>query len=135
MRSFGEILKFEMDRKGINQAELCRRSGLKSGHVSPYLNEKADRDPRLSTASKIAEALDVSLDYLAGRTDNPLGMCEEELEGLHIDAEARRLLKGFELLPPDGKRSVNEQVELQLLKSGQEANVSRSKRRKAESVA
>lgn len=116
MACFGDRVKKEMESQGKTQADLCRLTGLKAGHISPYFSQP-DRDPRLSTAAKLAEALGVSLDYLAGRTDNPAGMCEEEAEGLRIDAEARAMLRGFTLLPPDGRASVMEQVELQQLKS------------------
>ena len=75
------------------------------------------KDPTLTTAIKIAKALDVSLDYLAGRTDNPSGMTDEELAQLKIDAEARALLRGFELLPPEGRETVQEMVDFQLSKS------------------
>lgn len=117
--SFGKRLNTILLNRGITAADLSRKLGWNSGVLSQYLN-KPDRDPRLSTAAKLAEALGVSLDYLAGRTDNPAGMCEEEAEGLRIDAEARAMLRGFTLLPPDGRASVMEQVELQQLKSSKE---------------
>lgn len=113
---FGNRMLDSLERKGWSQADLCKATGLKSGLIS-QLATNDDRDPRLTTAAKIAEALEVSLDYLAGRTDNPMGFCDEELEGLRIDAEARAMLRGFSSLPPDGRDSVMEQVELQQLKS------------------
>ena len=97
MLSFGERLKEEMDRQHLSQADVCKGTGLKSGHVSPYLNG--------------------SLDYLAGLTDNSAGMCAEELEGLRIDAEARTLLRGFDQLTPEGKHVIVELVEFQLSKN------------------
>lgn len=121
MTSFGERLQKELDARKWSQADLCKRSGLKSGHIAPYLTNKKDRDPRLSTVIKIADALDVSLDYLAGRTDNPMGFCDEELEGLYIDSEARALLRGFELLPPKGKEAIQEQMDFQLSKGAKES--------------
>lgn len=113
---FGNRMLDSLDRKGWSQADLCKATGLKSGLIS-QLATNDDRDPRLTTAAKIAEALEVSLDYLAGRTDNPMGFCDEELEGLRIDAESRAMLRGFSSLPPDGRDSIMEQVELQQLKS------------------
>lgn len=117
MASFGERVQVEMEKSGLRPSDLCRRSGLKSGHVSPYLNGKTDRDPRLSTAVAIADALDVSLDYLAGRTDNPSGFTPEELEGLRIDAETRALLRDYDRLTPDGRETIREQVDFQLSKN------------------
>lgn len=135
MAGFGELVQREMAKRDMSQAELCRRSGLKSGHLSPYLNGKKERDPQLSTAAKIADALDVSLDYLAGRTDNPMGFCDEELEGLHIDSEARALLRGFELLPPNGREAIQDQVDFQLSKKREEDAAERMRADEAIGVA
>ncbi len=109
-----------MEQKGWKQADLCRATGLQAGAIAQYMT-KPDRDPRLSTAIKIADALDVSIDYLAGRTDNPSGLTDEELAALKIDAEARALLRGFELLPPEGKETVQDMVDFQLSKSRDQA--------------
>lgn len=92
-----------------------------SSKISQIVNGKV-KDPRVSTLIKIANALDVSLDYLVGRTDNPSGMCAEELEGLRIDAEARALLRGFGGLTPEGKHVIMEQVDFQLSKNKAEDN-------------
>lgn len=113
---FGQRVNELLLKEGITPADLSRELGWNTGVLSQYMNNP-NRDPRLSTAAKIAETLDVSLDYLAGRTDNPMGMCDEELEGLHIDSEARALLRGFELLPKEGRDAISDQVEFQLSKS------------------
>lgn len=113
---FGDRLKKAMELKKWSQADLCRATNYESGVVSQYIN-KPERDPRLSTALTFANALDLSLDYLAGRTDNPMGFCDEELEDLYIDARARELLRGFELLTPEGKDAIQDQVDFQLSKS------------------
>lgn len=99
----------------MEQVDLVKKSGESVSKVSMLVNGKT-KDPRMSTLINIAEALDVSLDYLAGRTDNPMGFCDEELEGLRIDARARELLEGFELLPIEGKETVQEMVNFQLSK-------------------
>ncbi len=104
-----------MQAKGLQQSDLY--DDVKdSAKISLIVNGKV-KDPRISTLCTIAEKLDVSLDYLAGRTDNPSGMTDEELAQLKIDAEARALLRGFELLPPEGKETVQEMVDFQLSKS------------------
>ena len=112
---FGQIVNDELLKRDMTPADLSRQLGWTTGVLSPYMNNP-NRDPRLSTAAKIAKALDVSLDYLAGLTDNPSGMCAEELEGLRIDAEARTLLRGFDQLTPDGRHVIIEQVDFQLSK-------------------
>ncbi len=54
----------------MTRADLCRLTGLTSGHLTPYI-KNPDRSPTLSTACKIALALDVSMDYLGGLIDEP----------------------------------------------------------------
>lgn len=113
---FGQIVNDELLKRDMTPADLSRQLGWNTGVLSQYMNNP-NRDPRLSTAAKIAKALDVSLDYLAGLTDNPSGMCAEELEGLRIDAETRTLLRGFDQLTPDGRHVIIEQVDFQLSKN------------------
>ncbi|MDR0514658.1 MAG: helix-turn-helix domain-containing protein [Coriobacteriaceae bacterium] len=60
-------IKLLLDQQGLTQAGLCRAANMESSQVTQLLTGKI-KDPRLSTAIKIAEALDVSLDYLAGRS-------------------------------------------------------------------
>lgn len=59
-----------MKARGMKQADLCRMTGMSSSKVSQLL-KGTTYDPRLSTAIALSNALDVSLDYLAGLTDDP----------------------------------------------------------------
>lgn len=120
METLQKRINQAMKSKGYGQADLVRVTKEGASKISQLVNGKV-KDPRMSTLVKIAEALDVSLDYLAGRTDNPMGMCDEELEDLYIDARARELLRGFELLPPEGKDAIQDQVDFQLSKSRDKA--------------
>ena len=54
----------------MKPAELSRNLGWNTGVLSQYI-KNPDRSPTLSTACKIAIALDVSLDYLSGLIDEP----------------------------------------------------------------
>lgn len=100
---FDERLKAVMSRLGINQAKLCELTGLSSAQAN-YLANGRTKDPKLSTACKIAIALDVSLDYLGGLIDEPrpierdengnivasdLTNQEDELIDLYRDANAQ----------------------------------------------
>lgn len=123
--SFSKRMNEALNVKGWSQADLCKATGFKSGLISQLATDE-NRDPRLSTAAKIADALDLSLDYLAGRTDNPMGFCDEELEDIYIDARARELLRGFELLTPEAKDAIQDQVDFQLSKSRASAYAARS---------
>ena len=75
--SFGERLSQVLEEKGLTRADLCRMTGLTSGHLTPYI-KNPDRSPTLSTACKIALALDVTLDYLGGMTDEPRPIKRDE---------------------------------------------------------
>lgn len=102
-----------MRAKHMKQVDLAKKSKEDPSKISQLVNGKVE-DPRMSTLIKIASALEVSLDYLAGLTDNPLGFCGEELP---IDERAQMLLRGFDLLPPEGKDTVQDMVDFQLSKS------------------
>lgn len=114
--TFQERLLAEMNKRDWKQVDLCKAADISSSQATHLMGGRT-KDPSLTTAAKVAKALDVSLDYLAGRTDSPIGICDEELDGLCIDAESRALLDGFGRLAPDGRRSISEQVEFQLSKS------------------
>lgn len=68
--SFSERLNALLAERDINQAKLCELTGISSAQAN-YLALGKTRDPKLSTVCKIAIALDVSIDYLAGLIDEP----------------------------------------------------------------
>ena len=53
--------------KSLTQYQLDEAASLTKGYVCRM--EIGDRHPSVSTAVKLADALDVSLDWLAGRTE------------------------------------------------------------------
>jgi transcriptional regulator with XRE-family HTH domain len=65
----GDRLRKSREAVGISQRELSRQVGL--GENAVYKMEKNIDDPGVSNVAKIAEQLDVSLDYLTGRTADP----------------------------------------------------------------
>lgn len=111
--AFGTQVKKAMEERGMKPAELCKSSGLPSAYISQYLN-KPDRDPQLSTAVKIAKALNVSLEYLAGM--------EDEITPFVGDPQMVTLIEAFSQLPYKGKMAIMEQLEFQLTKSKQEVS-------------
>jgi transcriptional regulator with XRE-family HTH domain len=74
------------EQLGWSQRELGRITGLGDTQISRY--EGGRTEPSAENLGIIAEKLDVSVDYLLGRTDDPRGMygdgviTEEEQEML-----------------------------------------------------
>ena len=68
--TFGERLTVVRKRKKLSQADVGKKIGINGDAYGRY-----DRDavrPTIEMAVKIAEALEVSLDYLVGKTDTEL---------------------------------------------------------------
>ena len=75
MDSFGDNLKECRKAKNLTLEELAYKynkrydGGMSKGTLSKYENNK--QEPLISVVSNLAEILDVSADYLLGRTDIP----------------------------------------------------------------
>lgn len=106
--SFGERMQAVLDERGMTRADLCRATGLTSGHLTPYMKDP-DRSPNLSTAVKIASALDVSIDYLAGITDDPT---PRHATAPALAPSERELLGDYRSLDPPGRDTARAQVRL-----------------------
>jgi len=61
----GKIIAERREHLGLSRSQLAKQTG--SSHVMIGKYERDDAIPSLEVARKIAEALDVSLDYLAGK--------------------------------------------------------------------
>lgn len=70
MDGLNRRIEESMRLRGISQADLCRMTEMGSSKIS-YILQGKTTDPRFSTVVRIADALDVSLDYLAGRREDP----------------------------------------------------------------
>lgn len=55
--------------KKMSQGELAKQLGISTSTVGMY--EQGRRDPDTQTLLKLAQALDVSMDYLVGASDIP----------------------------------------------------------------
>lgn len=62
---FSENLRQIASSRQLSQADLSRMSGIPSSLMSNYFNGK--RSPTLTNAIAMADALQISLDELAGR--------------------------------------------------------------------
>lgn len=110
---FTERLNLVMNARGWRQIDLCKASGLTSSQVAYIVNGKT-KDPTITTAARIAKALNVSLDYLAGLKDDP---AIEHHSAPVMEIETVRLVEDFESLPEEGRGAILDQVEFQKMKS------------------
>ncbi|MGN6491953.1 MAG: helix-turn-helix domain-containing protein [Agriterribacter sp.] len=65
--TFGERLTIVRKRKSLSQAEVGKKIGINGDAYGRY--ERNEVRPTIEMAVKISEALEVSLDYLVGKTD------------------------------------------------------------------
>ena len=87
----------------MTRADLCRLTGLKSANLVPYMKQNPERSPKLSTATLIANALDVSLDFLAGRSDQ---MARKVSTDDLSDAEAE-LIENYRESEPQWRKNIS----------------------------
>jgi transcriptional regulator with XRE-family HTH domain len=66
---FKERLKAARELRGLKQAELASKAGLPPASVSHF--ESGPRKPSFDNLKALATALDVTTDYLLGRSDTP----------------------------------------------------------------
>jgi len=65
--SFGKRLLEARKRKSVSQEDIAKDLGTKGPVIGRY--ERDEMKPSIDVAAKMAELLDVSLDYLVGKTD------------------------------------------------------------------
>lgn len=68
--SFGKRLLEARKNKGLSQEDLAGQLGTKGPAIGRY--ERDEMKPSIDVAAKIANILDVSLDWLVGHTDMEL---------------------------------------------------------------
>lgn len=79
---FKERLKAARTLRGLNQAELAAKSGLPAASVSHF--ESGPRKPSFDNLRALASALNVTTDYLLGRSNAP-DASAETVGRLHRD--------------------------------------------------
>lgn len=67
--SFRRRLRAARELRGLSQADLADRAGLLQSAVSHY--ETGSRRPSFTNLRRIAEAMEVTTDYLVGRAKRP----------------------------------------------------------------
>lgn len=85
------------------QSVLAKKSGLATTVISSYFCRKSQ--PSLSQLIALSQALECSIDYLAGIEDD-LGniVIQNETAAPQLSESEQKLLENFRALPPDLKR-------------------------------
>jgi len=87
-------------KKGLSQADLGKMIGTSGDVIGRY--ERGDINPSVEVVSKIADALEVSLDYLLGKT------------ALELDKQALQRLEDISKLSPENKNFVLNLIDMAL---------------------
>jgi transcriptional regulator with XRE-family HTH domain len=66
---FPDRLRTARQLRGLSQSELAERAGLQPSAVSHF--ETGRRSPSFDNLKGLSEALEVTTDYLLGRTEDP----------------------------------------------------------------
>lgn len=87
-------------KKGISQAELGKMIGTSGDVIGRY--ERGDISPSVEVVAKIADTLEVSVDYLLGKTS------------LELDKQALQRLEDISKLSPENKNFVLNLIDMAL---------------------
>lgn len=93
---FSKRLKQARELRGLSQAQLAAKAGLPPASISHF--ESGPRKPSFDNLKSIASALDVTTDYLLGRSNTPeasatVGQLHRDLNKL--TSNDLELTKGF----------------------------------------
>lgn len=87
---FAERLKLLRAQRNVSQAQLAKKLNISQSAVAGWEILKAE--PGHATLTKVADIFGVSLDYLLGRTDNPLTTVSVNTPYEQVTPFERRLL-------------------------------------------
>jgi transcriptional regulator with XRE-family HTH domain len=79
---FPQRLRAARELRDLNQAELARRAGLQASAVSHF--ETGARKPSFDNLKRLADALNVTTDFLLGRVDDPVGLAGADRIHRHL---------------------------------------------------
>lgn len=89
MNTLGDNIMLLRKKKSLSQAALGKIIGTSGDVIGRY--ERGDISPSIDVVSKIAEALEVSIDYLVGKTtiklDHKIIQRIEEIQSLNLEAK------------------------------------------------
>ena len=98
-KSFALRLKESREIRDLNQIALARKADVPPSAISHF--EAGERKPSFETLRRLAEALDVTIDFLLGRID--------ETEGL---TNADPLYRGFQEMNDEDRKLIQDFMEM-----------------------
>lgn len=98
--ALGDNMMILRKKKGLSQAELGKMIGTSGDVVGRY--ERSDISPSIEVVSKIADALEVSVDYLIGKTH------------MELDKDTMRRNEDISALPQENKNFVLNLIDMAL---------------------
>ena len=101
-----ENLKTARKAKGYTQEKLSKRIGVSRSTVAMW--ETGNSQPDNNTLTALANLLDVTVDYLLGRTNTPSG--EEDWK--NIKQFALSADEGYDALTDEGKQQILELIKI-----------------------
>lgn len=106
---FANRLREERERLGLMQKEMAQKLEVPPNTYNGY--ETGKRSPNLEVARHIADTLDLSVDYLLGRTDKREFSKEKSKLDSNIKTIAAHRLGDLEDLDNDAIEKINEYIE------------------------
>lgn len=98
MSDFWKRVDEELEYKGFNRAYLAKKCGFSLTNIGQGI--KLGSTPSAETAVKIAEVLDVSVEYLVNGTDTSKNKNAQSEEDLHLFRKYQKLIQKCESLSP-----------------------------------
>ncbi|MDU3801825.1 helix-turn-helix domain-containing protein [Paraclostridium bifermentans] len=106
---FANRLREERERLGLMQKEMAQKLEVPPNTYNGY--ETGKRSPSLEVARHIADTLEISVDYLLGRTDRRNITKEKSKLDPSIKTIAAHRLSDIEDLDDDAIDKINEYIE------------------------
>jgi transcriptional regulator with XRE-family HTH domain len=102
---FPERLRTAREKRGLSQGDLATRAGFQASAISHF--ETGTRKPSFDNLRRLADALDVTTDYLLGRVTDAQALAGADKLHRHLDrlsSQDRDIAEGFlELLANKAK--------------------------------
>ena len=74
--AFPERLRSAREKRGLSQGELAKRAGFQASAISHF--ETGSRKPSFDNLRRLADALEVTTDYLLGRVTDMQALAEAD---------------------------------------------------------